>query len=80
LVAIKSAEIPCGTKPVFAATCGSIGQAPPEENKGTRDIDSTPPPTTRSAWPDMICAAAWLQASSPDAQKRLTVTPGTLIA
>ena len=24
--------MPCGTKPVFAATCGSIGQAPPEEN------------------------------------------------
>jgi hypothetical protein len=80
LVAIRSAEMPCGTKAVFAATCGSIGQAPPEENIGTRDIDSTPPPTTRSAWPDMTWAAAWLQASRPEAQKRLTVTPGAVIA
>ncbi len=60
------------------AIAGSTGQAPPEAPMPTRLIDSTPPPTAMSCWPDMTCAAAKLTASSPEAQKRLICTPGTL--
>ena len=56
---------------------GSVGQAPPEENMGTRLMLSTPPPMPRSDCPDMICPAIMLQASSPLAQNRLICTPGT---
>ena len=44
---------------------------------GARDMDSTPPASTRSASPSRICRAAWTTASRPDAQSRFTVTPGT---
>jgi len=80
LVAIKSAETPCGTKYIGIATAGSIGQAPPSEPIGTRDIDSTPPPIAACDWPAMTCAAAMLVASRPEAQKRLTCTPDTVSA
>ena len=67
--------MPCGTKEVAAATCGSAPQAPPSERIGMRDMDSTPPATIMSAWPAITLAAAMLQASSPEAQKRLIWTP-----
>ena len=72
--------MPCGTKYIGIATAGSIGQAPPSEPMGTRDIDSTPPPIVAWLWPDMTCAAAMLVASRPEAQKRLTCTPDTVSA
>ena len=43
-------------------------------------MDSTPPPTTRSDWPAMTCAAAVFTDSSPEAQKRFNCLPGTLSA
>ena len=47
---------------------------------GTRDMDSTPPPTAMSDWPAMTCPAAMLTASRPEAQKRLICTPATVSA
>jgi hypothetical protein len=44
---------------------------------GARLIDSTPPASIRSPSPSRIARPAWFTASSPDAQSRLTVTPGT---
>ena len=44
---------------------------------GERLVDSTPPPSARSPSPTMIERAAWFTASRPEAQRRLTVTPGT---
>ena len=38
---------------------------------------STPPARTSSASPSRMARAAWPTASSPDAQSRFTVTPGT---
>ncbi len=40
-------------------------------------MDSTPPVTTTSDWPDITWAAPMFVASRPEAQKRLMVTPGT---
>ena len=49
-VAIRSAEMPCGTKSLSQlGLAGPSVQPPPSEPIGTRDIDSTPPPTTRSS-------------------------------
>ena len=45
---------------------------------GARDIDSTPPATIRSASPQAMRRAAAPTASSPDAQSRLSVIPGTV--
>ena len=56
---------------------GSTGQAPPDAPMPMRLIDSTPPATAMSCWPDMICAEAKFTASSPEAQKRLIWMPGT---
>ena len=44
---------------------------------GARVIDSTPPATMIDASPTAIVRAAPTTASSPDAQSRLTVEPGT---
>jgi hypothetical protein len=44
---------------------------------GARDMDSTPPASTRSASPRRIWRAPWTTASRPEAQRRFTVTPGT---
>ena len=44
---------------------------------GARDIDSTPPATTRSASPARIARAAVATASSEDPHSRFTVLPGT---
>ncbi len=70
--------MPCGTKPVRSAVAGSEAQAPPSEPIGTRLIDSTPPARIRSSNPLRTRAAAWLTASSPEAQKRLSWTPATV--
>ena len=43
---------------------------------GARLIDSTPPATTSRASPTASARAPWIIASEPDAQRRLTVTPG----
>ena len=45
---------------------------------GARDMDSTPPATKSSPSPARIACAAPTTAESPDAQRRLTVTPATL--
>ena len=78
IVAIRSAPMPCGTKPVVSAVAGSIAHAPPSDPIGTRLIDSTPPASTRSSQPERTCAAARLTASRPEAQKRLSCTPATV--
>ena len=70
--------MPCGTKPVANAVAGSVAQAPPSEAIGTRLIDSTPPARIRSSKPERTRAAAWLTASRPEAQKRLSCTPATV--
>jgi len=44
---------------------------------GARVIDSTPPASSRSASPERTARDAWLTASSPEAHRRFTVTPGT---
>ena len=78
MVAIRSAPMPCGTKPVASAVAGSIAQEPPSEPIATRLIDSTPPARIRSSNPPRTRLAAWLTASSPEAQKRLSWTPATV--
>ena len=78
MVAIRSAPMPCGTKPVSQLVIGSANQAPPSEAIGTRDMDSTPPARTRSSQPERTLAAAMLTASRPEAQKRFSWTPATV--
>jgi len=45
---------------------------------GARDMDSTPPATTISAAPALIMWEAMMMALMPEAQRRLTVMPGTV--
>ncbi|PSK45521.1 hypothetical protein B0E38_07345 [Streptomyces sp. 111WW2] len=78
MVAIRSAPIPCGTKPVSWLVRGSSAQAPPSLPIGTRDMDSTPPARTRSSHPERTFMAAMLTASRPEAQKRFSCTPATV--
>ena len=40
-------------------------------------IDSVPPASTTSAWPVRMNMAAWMTASKPEPQSRLTVRAGT---
>jgi hypothetical protein len=75
MVAIRSALMPCGMKPVSSAVSGSIAQAPPSEPIVTRDIDSTPPARMKSSQPERTRCAAWLTASRPEAQNRFSCTP-----
>ena len=77
-VAIRSAETPCGTKSVAREVAGSMAHAPPSEPMGTRDMDSTPPATSRDSQPERMRAAAWFTASSPEAQNRFSCTPATV--
>ncbi|MNF57522.1 hypothetical protein D3C84_390540 [compost metagenome] len=77
-VAIRSAPTPCGVKWVCRLVCGSSAQAPPSLPIGTRDMDSTPPTTTRSSKPERTFIAPRFTASRPDAQNRLICTPATL--
>ena len=77
MVAIKSAPMPCGVKPVAALVAGSCAHAPPSEPMGTRDMLSTPPATTKSSQPLATFCAAMFTASRPEAQKRLICTPDT---
>ena len=46
--------------------------------QGARLIDSTPPATTMSAAPALIMWEAMMMADRPEAQRRLTVMPGTV--
>ncbi len=78
MVAIRSAPTPCGTKPVARLVSGSIAHGPPSEPIGTRDIDSTPPASTRSSQPERTFCAARLTASRPEAQNRLSWKPATV--
>ena len=59
-VAMRSAEMPCGTIGYFSRSAGLspsiVGGASP--STGQRDIDSTPPPITRSCMPDRTPMAA----------------------
>ncbi len=70
--------MPCGTKSVSNAVLGSMAQAPPSDAIGTRLIDSTPPARMRSSQPERTRCEAWLTASRPEAQKRLSCTPATV--
>jgi hypothetical protein len=78
MVAIRSAPMPCGTKPVVSAVAGSDAQAPPSEPIGTRLMDSTPPARIICSNPPRTRDAAWLTASRPEAQKRLSWTPAVV--
>src|SRR3954454_19723122 len=55
-----------------------MAHAPPSEPIGTRDMDSTPPASTRSSQPEATFCAAMFTASRPEAQKRLSWTPATV--
>ena len=74
--AIRSALTPCGTNDVAKLVSGSIAHGPPSEPSGIRDIDSTPPASTRSSQPVEIFCAAMITESMPDVQKRLSWKPG----
>ena len=75
-VAIRSAEMPCGTNGCSSTRCGLLpSRPPPVDPIGTRDIDSTPPPITRSCWPAITPIAAKFTACWPEPQKRFRVTP-----
>ena len=74
-VAIRSALMPCGMNAVSSAVSGSQAQAPRSVPSGTRDMDSTPPATTRSSQSERTFCAAMFTASRPEAQKRLSCTP-----
>jgi hypothetical protein len=77
-VAIRSAEMPCGTMNSrlrsFSLRPSIIASSEPI---GTRDIDSTPPPIPPSMKPAPIFAAIEFTASRPEPQNRLTVKPVT---
>lgn len=70
--------MPWGTKPVARLVSGSFAQAEPSAPAGTRDIDSTPPASTRFSQPLRTLAAARLTASRPEADNRLICTPVTV--
>ncbi|SSS38734.1 Uncharacterised protein [Acinetobacter baumannii] len=74
---MRSAPTPCGTKDDLRLVSGSKAHGPPSEPIGIRDIDSTPPATTKSSQPERTFMAAMLTASKPEAQKRLICTPAT---
>src|SRR5579862_8917218 len=74
-VAIRSALMPWGMNEVSKEVAGSQAQAPRSVPSGTRDMDSTPPATTRSSQPERTFCAAMFTASRPEAQKRFSCTP-----
>src|SRR2546421_7873150 len=67
--------MPCWTISYFSKSLGLSAAA--SDPRGTRDIDSTPPAITRSAWPVMTSMEAKLKACSPGAHIRFTLVPGT---
>ena len=75
---MRSAPIPCGTKPAARLVSGSLAHAPPSEPIGTWDMLSTPPTSISDSQPDAIFWAALFTASRPGAQNRFSCTPGTL--
>jgi hypothetical protein len=77
-VAIRSAEMPCGTMNTRLRSCSlRPSSIAPSAPIGTRDIDSTPPPMPASMNPAPILAAIEFTASRPEPQKRLIVKPVT---
>src|SRR5690242_9756493 len=64
-------------EPMRLTTSGSLQSGPPSLNIGTRETLSTPPATARSRSPPRIRPAVWPTASTPEAQNRFSVTPGT---
>jgi hypothetical protein len=66
------------TNPVSSPSDSSSANAGLSLNIGTRDIDSAPPATTRSAMPDLTWAAPDARASRPDVHIRDTMPPGTV--
>ena len=68
-------------QPMVVSTSSAVPRGKPRSGfsitKGARDIDSTPPARTRSASPSRTWRPAWTIASRPEAQRRLTVAPGT---
>ena len=76
-VAIRSAEMPWGDHAgTGRAGAGCWPVKPSAWAAAGRDIDSTPPATTRSWSRRRIAVAAKLTACWPEPQKRLSVTPG----
>src|SRR5207249_317153 len=67
--------MPCWTISYFSSSFGL--RTPASDPRGTRDIDSTPPAITTSAWPVMTSIEAKLKACSPEAHIRFTLVPGT---
>ena len=67
-------------QPIVVSASSTLPRGKPRSGlrvtSGARDIDSTPPASTRSASPSRIWRAPCTAASSPEAQRRLTVTPG----
>src|SRR5213592_4289180 len=67
--------MPCWTISYFSSSFGL--RTPASDPRGTRDIDSTPPAITTSAWPVMTSIEAKLNACRPEAHIRFTLVPGT---
>ena len=68
--------MPCGTIAYCSNRWALFAVNPSTCIGAGRDIDSTPPATTKSCWPDMTPIAANVTACWPDPQNRLSVTPG----
>ena len=81
-LAMRSAEMPWGTVGYFSRKAGlppsRVEGAMAFSSTGQRDIDSTPPPTTRSCMPARMPMAASVTACWPEPQKRLSVKPGVV--
>ena len=69
-------------QPSVVSTSSTLPRGKPRSGlsvtNGARDIDSTPPASTRSASPRRSWRLPCTAASRPEAQRRLTVTPGHL--
>ena len=77
IVAIRSAEMPWGTSGNISRSAALPDvKSGGRSSTGQRDIDSTPPPTTRCWWPAWMPIAAKVTACWPEPQNRLSVTPG----
>ena len=78
-VAIRSAPMPCGTKPVVerGGRVHRPGAAVGAHRHPAHRLDAAGEDQVLEAGADLR-AAAWLTASSPEAQKRLSCTPATV--
>ena len=79
IVAIRSAEMPWGTVGTRSRKAGLSPSIVTEPTaRFHRDIDSTPPATTRSWWPLPTPIAATEIACCAEPQNRFSVRPGTV--